>query len=910
MSPGITHVQLPDVHDPFKCGALLYRGRWLDPPEDSHAVPLKNWQPPGCMVHPYSSNDITACLDSKRVVFVGDSTVRQAFWATATKLSPAIARIDQAQAERHADVRFIQRGVSLEFIWDPFLNSSRLQEELQAYKRGTPDVNLQKSLHMNRPEKESASLLLIGGGLWFASYVEVDSVEQFKAAIDNVVGYMLPDDQAFIEREGKSYGRTTGAGNSLLLAPVQGPRYESLSPERSKITRDKVDRMNEYLRQLSALQGVDVVWSFDLMLHRQQSALDNSGIHVVDSVANKRADVLLNLRCNAEGEGRGGLVYPYDRTCCSNYRRPGPVQWFCLTGGVAVLLSIYVFKIWTWWNQRRASRSSRGPVYQKLPSRKVGQALVVFWLALCFCYCADRSQMFNKLHKQFSWKEFSILSGLATALGLLSIRRSKASSSSKLNDLKTTNIPDQPFLSRDQTDEWKGWMQFIILVYHYTGASKEIGIYRVVRLLVASYLFMTGFGHTVFFLTKKDYSFRRVAAVLVRLNLLSCALPYLMRTDYLFYYFAPLVTLWFIIVYGTLRIYQSRNDDLRFLLGKIVLSAVLVTAFIHIEGPLEMLFTLLRHTCRIEWDVREWRFRVSLDMFIVYIGMLSAMVFLELTSKPLLAEQNWFHRMIRARGRLLHAVSVVISIIVLPSYWIVTRHHSTKKVSNAWHPYISSLPVLAFIILRNAHRHLRNRHSIVFAWLGRCSLETFTLQFHIWLAGDTKGLLNIGVFGEEGVGRWIEFAMLTAVFFWVSQCMATATGTLTEWIIGGSGGGGGGGEQHSSSSTSRQNGAAAAIIRNGNGPSGAVQMRVVIDQNGGSGGEKGGSSQNGSSLKWFRWVSGQGIAPSFGKDLRIRVVGMLMMLWILNVVSPYSTNLLLGPLSLIFLPHGQARFPY
>ena len=779
-------MNLPDAQDPFKCATLLYDGHW-NGLQEGGGNRLQNWQVPGCMLHSYQGEEISDCLQSKRVLFIGDSTTRQIFWATAKKLRAISAQVEQNRAQNHSDLVFLQRGVRLEFVWDPYLNSTRLDAELRAFSRSTENSTL-----ASISDNDSASLILVGGGLWHASYIGVNYLKRFKTSIDHVVQAMTSSSGLTLSYDGdRTFTRAVNSNNLLFLAPVQSPWYENLSPARAAtLTRDKIDSMNDYLQQLSAFEAVDIVWSFSLMLFRQKAAYRVDGIHVNEKVAAKQADVLLNLRCNAHSASRASRAYPYDGTCCSEYRRLRISQWIVLSVGWTVLFSVYWIQSFLdpqRWGFRlpRSLDDFRLRSSQLLPSERTVGACIVFCLAIWYCYYADRSQVFNKLHKQFYMSEFAVLCGLAGILGLISIRVSKSMDNGRKSNRVGASTSDQPFLSRDQTDEWKGWMQFIILNYHYTGASTEISIYRIVRLLVAAYLFMTGFGHTVYFLKKRDYSFRRVAAVLVRLNLLSCALPYAMRTDYLFYYFAPLVSMWFLVVFATLAIGQSLNDKNSHLLGKIMLSAVIVTTFTKLRGPLELLFLLLKWTCDIYWDVNEWRFRVSLDLFIVYVGMVCAVFFVSWTrsKKPEAKDNEDSHRLLHAWHLVRQGLVVSSSLLVILGYWAVTRQWTTKPAYNGWHPYISFLPILAFIVLRNAHRQLRNVHSSVFAWLGRCSLETFTLQFHIWLAADTKGILSLGVFPDKGVGRWIEFTILTAIFLWGSWCVAAATTVLTERII-------------------------------------------------------------------------------------------------------------------------------
>lgn len=384
-------------------------------------------------------------------------------------------------------------------------------------------------------------------------------------------------------------------------------------------------------------------------------------------------------------------------------------------------------------------------------------------------YLGDRSPLFGKIYKQYNVSTFSILIVIMLLLGAVTIKSNHGESN------------DAGFLNRDQTDEWKGWMQLVILIYHFVGASRIAGIYNPVRILVAAYLFQTGYGHFFFFYKKADFGIARILNVMVRLNLLTCVLAYSMRTDYLFYYFSPLVSFWFVVIWIAMRIMPSYNQFAPFILAKIVIMSILTGFIIHYPGALEAAFDVLSFLFKIQWNVIEWRFRLSLDAWIVYIGMLCAYLTIKLGELKVSKSYPGVWKISK--------VSALIASIVGLAGFFAFELTQTKTSYTAYHPYISWIPILSFIVIRNFTRFGRNTYSKFFAFIGKISLETFIGQFHMWLAADTKGLLvvipNASWVIKTQAGWWVNLAVSSLVFFFVCYHLSQATGVLTRWICSG-----------------------------------------------------------------------------------------------------------------------------
>ncbi|KAF7555149.1 hypothetical protein G7Z17_g2345 [Cylindrodendrum hubeiense] len=758
----INHLDLSD--DPYRCKALMQEGSWLDTPDaNGSRAPYTKWQPQGCMLHEYQKEEISDCMEGRHMLFYGDSTTRQVYYAMARLLDEEKAnevQNDSTTLHLTHDLEF--GGVRMIQIWDPLMEpgsaSDTVDQQLELY-------HVEKQHPVPIEEQQGPAFVFMGVGIWFAAKLEVGvSLERFKTAFQNVSDTV--QNNHFAPFGTRRMDPRDGVGSDIFLAPVAVPFYEDMPEDRKTGVASnpgEIEAIDEFLRDVEEESGINMLWSYPALSRDQKGVMESlaNGFHVINSVAEAKAQILLNLRCNAKLDTQSG--FPYNRTCCTDYGQRSFVQLIILALGIIYVGATAGSEIIALCSQQPSTSS-----FYNLD-------VATFITTLLACYWADRTQSFAKGSKEYVKFDFYLLTALCFIVGFVLLARSKAPPPRPGSQAAPAPavLQDTNPLSRDQTDEWKGWMQAIILVYHWTGASRDLDIYIGVRLLVAAYLFQTGYGHAVFFSTKKDFSFKRVAGVLLRLNLMSCALPFVMNTDYMFYYFAPLVSFWFIIIYALFAIGQKYNDNTYALLVKIAISVAICPGVMLFTPVQEWVFGVLHLVFRIDWDLTEWQFRLGLDGLVVYVGILMGIASVR---------TKIFHRTLTQS----HGLAGVVGFLSLPAYWwVAVNGAETKQDYNCMHPLLSFIPIIGFIAARNISPLARTWYSRSFAWLGRCSLETFTLQFHILLAADTKGVLLLDAFQGDGSllgDRWRALLVIVPVFLWISSRMADATGGLVKLL--------------------------------------------------------------------------------------------------------------------------------
>ncbi|XP_016317701.1 CAS1 domain-containing protein 1-like [Sinocyclocheilus anshuiensis] len=670
------------------CDWLLSSGRFLGD---------NVWQPYGCMLHKYKSTEAKFCLREKRIAFVGDSRIRQLFYSFIKMMNPEV----KEDGNKHENIPFVDGDSTVDFLWYAEVNNS-LKEQLMLWTEGSA----------SKPHA-----IIIGAATWSIKLHNGKSAAlfQYKANLTAM--------SDTLEKL---------AEHSEVYWVLQDPVYEDvLSDSRKMITNEQINLYNE--AAVSTLNTSKKKVKF--LEASRQAAMETisqsvDGLHLPESTRDVGAMVLMNSMCNK-------ILKPVDGSCCQSAPPLSVLQ--KLAAGL-FLLSIIIFLI-LGYSRHRKSRHvpdvESGE--EKKPPVVVGQlnpkgpllAICKMSLIMLYFYLCDRADIFMKEQKFYTHSTFFIPLIYIIVLGIFYSENSK----------------ETKLLNREQTDEWKGWMQLVILIYHFSGASTFIPVYMHVRVLVAAYLFQTGYGHFSFFWLKGDFGLYRVCQVVFRLNFLVVVLCLVMDRPYQFYYFVPLVTFWFAVIYATMalwpQILQKQANGSAFwnlaLLLKLLGLLLFICFFAYSQELFEAVFSLwpVSKIFELQGSIHEWWFRWKLDRFAVINGMLFAFIYLMLQKCQLLSE---------GKGEPLFSNKIsscllFVSVVSFMTYSIWASGCKNKSECNEMHPYISVVQILAFILIRNIPGYARSLYSSFFAWFGKISLELFICQYHIWLAADTKGIL-------------------------------------------------------------------------------------------------------------------------------------------------------------------------
>jgi hypothetical protein len=502
----------------------------------------------------------------------------------------------------------------------------------------------------------------------------------------------------------------------VILRPAPPVIDDLLSPRRKNMTLDRVDILNQQLEIYSNPDVPLLYNSFNLYATRpDKEHLTSDGVHFDSSVVSVEADLLLNYICNPFLSYKPSQL---PSTCCVTWKRP------------SVLTTMFFIAM----------------IATALHSPNSGTLVLI--PIMLYCYIADRTPLIPKQAKLVSPLLFFILSLLTLIPG---------HTVAKISDPVTPG-----FLARYQTEEWRGWMQLIILIYHYTGTSKVSYIYNVIRVMVGSYLFMTGFGHFSYYYKSKKFELKRILSVLFRLNVLPFLLSSFLDAPYMQYYFSPLVSFWFIVISLTMWIGHGRNENSVFLWGKfgLVWGSILLSLHFKLwDAPFS----------KLGWDGREWMFRMGLD----FLAPLAGCVF----------GHYCLHHDLTSFS--ISRVQANIAIFLGVGYFSISSLLD-KLVYNKFHPYISMIPISLFVLTRNATPNLRALYSPFYREAGLISLDLFILQFHIWLGQDTRSVLTLfparwGLHSLfENVFATLSFSSLTFLLWQCSVYSGNATDVLVK----------------------------------------------------------------------------------------------------------------------------------
>lgn len=341
-------------------------------------------------------------------------------------------------------------------------------------------------------------------------------------------------------------------------------------------------------------------------------------------------------------------------------------------------------------------------------------------------------------------------------------------------------------LDRHHVEEWVGWVQLIYVMYGY---FHNVHIYRMMRVCVSSYAFLTAFVNYARY-DSSELSLQQSVVMLLRslwkLNFVVVATCALLRNQYMLYHICAVQSFVTVAVYLLMNVGPLPRSSRRVFGVKVGVAAVLCCvlwdmpfspeAFALLWSPMQRLVRYDNPIVDVA-PLHEWLFRSGLDHWIWLVGVLVA------SRAPLV---NRLLRRLdgqRTAGIAIKVAAAFAAGGVLAVYVYLTEETSTVDY-NRYLPYLSWVPILSVVTLRCIFRSVRCLYAPLYTFLGTVAVEAYVAHNHVFMAttGPNGGpLYTLRLL--PGDHPLCDFGVFALVLLGVSYRLSVATSQLQQFML-------------------------------------------------------------------------------------------------------------------------------
>jgi hypothetical protein len=303
-------------------------------------------------------------------------------------------------------------------------------------------------------------------------------------------------------------------------------------------------------------------------------------------------------------------------------------------------------------------------------------------------------------------------------------------------------------------------------------------VYNVIRVFVSAYVWMTGFGNFTYFEKKQDFSLERGISMWLRINYFPLLLSFFLDVSLENYYVVPLHTTAFFITMATCKVaslLKNRGWDDYWQRNGAAIGLCLLVHIIFYQTPLVE---------SLSYFSDEYKFRFQSDKYTAWVGILSGFLW------PKCKEyMQWCYagEQPQVKAMWLQRIGGVFLIYM---WWSLFGHFEDKYTYNPIHPYCFWLPVVGWLMVRNSSKYLCELHSESLEFFGKITLETYVLQFHVFMNHNVKNIpVVIPGSGPDGSGvvRFINMLVCGVGFValaWFSRKITVTTQNTVNELMG------------------------------------------------------------------------------------------------------------------------------